>query len=90
MDDYSCGQEGSPVVVHIAADLKKPLTDDHVDKSLHCEEDAQGCSLCFSSFFSSIFAQSPLAFPKQSPEQRQPSLSICVVFSFSIFLNHWL
>ena len=34
-DVYSCVQEGSPVVVCVAADLKKPLTEDSVAESSH-------------------------------------------------------
>ena len=37
IDGYSCGEEGSPLVVCVAADLKKPLTEDSLLLNHHTE-----------------------------------------------------
>lgn len=46
IDGYSCGQEGSPAAVCIAADLEKNPTEDALSQ-YHCEEDAQGFPISF-------------------------------------------
>ena len=45
MDD--CRQEGSPIVVCVAADPKEPLTEDTIVELLCCEENTQGCPIGF-------------------------------------------
>ena len=57
----SHGQERSPVMVCVVADLKMPLTENTIDW-LYCEVDAQSCPLCFSFCQATMFEGSMVAW----------------------------
>ena len=71
--NYRWGQEGYPVAVCFAADLKEPLAKDTVVESLCCEEVKMEKDK-----YSPLHHQ--LQSPEQFAEQSQPSLLVCSVF----------